>query len=146
MKNFIFFIILIICFGCTNSYAEKNLKTYMLEEENFYQIYKNSDINSAEKALIGFENVILNYEKEEIEGIDYNKALGHLYIKFHLLETQKGSKEKANQYLQRAIIKLLNGKRASQNEIDEAKERLVKFHYKADCKASVKWLKCVDWQ
>ena len=127
-----------------NSPEEKSVATFAKEEKAFYESYRNSDINVAEKILLKYLRLVLDYEKHGIKGIDYHSVLGSTYIRLYLIEEQKNNKETAKKYLDKSLKLHFSGTKMTKAEVDKEKEKIIEFYKGIDLMNSVKWLRDIS--
>ncbi len=107
----------------------------MQDFNNFYKVYRTCDIKDAEKELYKFLNVINEYKKEGIEGIDYNYLFNITYIRLYLVLRERGLIEKSDLYLKKST------EFHSTEKINDEESTVSNIKNVIELDESVKWLK-----
>ena len=139
-KSILITLSIILGFSLAVSYGEKSVETFAEELKAFYTVYSNGDIETAEKALLKHLDLILEYKRERIEGINYPDVLMSTYTRLYLVEKKQGDINKANFYLEKSMELHLRGRKVDNTELVKEQNKVIEFYRGIDLHNSVKWL------
>lgn len=124
-----------------NDSERYTLATFERDQKLFYDVYRNSDIETAENLLNQFLQLVSEYQNRGVDGIDYPYVLGVTYVRLYLIEEYKGNAEQANLYLGRGLKLHGSGKEMTESQLEKEKAKIIEFVKGIDLDGSVKWIK-----
>lgn len=139
IKGYLIIIFCIIFLSCSYK-TNKNLDTFSQAENSCFQIFRSTkDVEEAESTLLKFRKIVIKYQNEKVEGIDYNAVLMQIDIRLYLIETYKGNQYKAEGYLKRGSAYISENGKISENDFREWKKRVIEFLKKSE--KNTEWIK-----
>ena len=119
----------------------KTVEQFSHVEQCFYLDYCKSDINGAFKALKQYLDIVIDYKKAGVGGLDYNYIFVSIYSRLYLIEKKRGLNDKAELYLNKAYEYHSKEMRIPESRIDNEKDKMINFFLGIDKVNDVKWLK-----
>ena len=135
--------IFIIPIGCSQN--KKISEMFLQQEKVLYSTYNNSSADIAKEALKEYLNIVLDYQRSSIKGIDYPTVIVGTYVRLYMIENHLKNRDNAELYLEKAFqIALSEAKSEGIDkgiDIKKEKLKLIKCYKEIDIRNSVKWVK-----
>jgi hypothetical protein len=143
MRHAIFIILSLVFWAqiaLGNDSERYTLAAFERDQQLFYDEYRSSDIENAESLLKQFLQLVSEYQKRGVDGIDYPYVLGVTYVRLYLIEEHKGNTEQADLFLRRGLKFHGSGGEMTESQLEKEKTKIVEFVKGIDLASSVKWI------